>query len=307
VACRAPAPAASPEEREPEPTLSATSDRRVWQFVSTPWTFSTSSYVIEGPSGLVLVDLQFTPSQAEQLVALAEARTGKKVVLGIVLHANPDKFNGTGVLQKRGIRVVTSEQVRALVPDVFRRRTEAFAERYAPDWPTETPLPESFGAKTTTLEAAGLTLELHVLGAGCSEAHVVVAWEGHVFAGDLVAHRNHAWLEIGKTDEWLLRLEEIRARKPRYVHPGRGASGGPDLLETQARYLRDVMRFVAEENPKMPPPEGALEKVKEKIVRAYPGYGFEVFLRIGLPAEWARQSRGSARAKLSSSRRPSSS
>ena len=56
------------------------------------------------------------------LVAAAEKATGKKVSTAIVLHPNPDKFNGTAALQARGIDVITSRQVRELIPAVHQIR-----------------------------------------------------------------------------------------------------------------------------------------------------------------------------------------
>ncbi len=272
-------------------TLTSHTDSRVGTYVSSPWGFSTSSYWIEGPEGLILIDTQFLPSAAEEFVHWAEQVTGKKAVLAIVLHANPDKFNGTEVLRRRGIRVVTSEQVRALIPRIHEIRTKAFGARYKPDYPTEVPLPDSFGAQTTELSAGGVTVKAHVLGAGCSEAHVAVEYEGHLFVGDLVANNAHSWLEIGRTDEWLQRLEELKALKPKYVHPGRGPSGRAGLLEQERAYLERVMAEVAAENPRGAPSEEALERIKERLLEAFPGLGFDVFLRIGLPAEWERQAR----------------
>lgn len=266
-------------------------DPRVGVFVSDPWTFSTSSYWIEGPDGLILIDTQFLPSVAEKFVDYAERTTGKKAVLAIVLHANPDKFNGTGALQRRGIRVVTSEQVIGHMPVVHEKRVRAFYERYKPDYPKELALPESFGSTTTELSAGGIQVKAHVLGAGCSEAHVAVEFDGHVFAGDLVANGVHSWLEIGKTDEWLVRLGELRALHPRRVHPGRGASGGPGLLDEEQRYLETVIQLVSRAQPTLPPPQGAMDAVKKQIRDAYPNHRFPVFLEIGLPAEWRRQAR----------------
>src|SRR5579884_751926 len=76
----------------------AYADARVGRYVSSNWGFSTNSYWIEGPEGLVVVDTQFLPSAAAEMVSWAEQATGKKVVLAVVLHPNPDKFNGTEVL-----------------------------------------------------------------------------------------------------------------------------------------------------------------------------------------------------------------
>ncbi len=262
---------------------------KVGRYVSSARTFSTVSYWIEGETGLVLIDAQFVSSEAEEFVELAEAVTGKKAELAFVLHANPDKFNGTKRLQDRGVRVVTSGQVLSLLPSIHDKRLRAFYERYKPDYPLELPAPESFGTETLTITAGGLEVRAHVLGPGCSEAHVVVEHQGHLFTGDLVAARTHSWLEIGRTDEWLRRLDELGALGPTVVHPGRGPSGGPELLRDERRYLEEVVALIAAEGPVGEPNPAALARVQEQLEARYPGYGFPVFLRLGLPAEWRRQ------------------
>ncbi len=274
-------------------------DARVGTYVSSTWGFSTRSYWIEGQSGLVLIDTQFLPSATQEAVAWAERATGKKVVLAVVLHANPDKFNGTGFLKGRGVRVVTSAQVRALIPAVHEKRLRAFYERYQPDYPKQATLPDSFGDKTTEISAAGITLKLHVLGAGCSEAHVVAEFDDHLFVGDLVASGSHSWLEIGRTDEWRRRLQELRALEPSFIHPGRGPEGDARLLDQQDAYLKAVQDLVAAERARVPPGllsdkalDEALERVKRQLTERFLGYRFEVFLNIGLPAEWRRQAAG---------------
>lgn len=284
-------PAASTESPYEGEVSRFQGDPRIGVYVSTPWGFSTSSYWIEGPDGLVVIDTQFTPSAAEELINAAEATTGKKVKLAIVLHANPDKFNGTATLQERGIKVVTSAQVAALIPGVHEKRVKAFYERYRPDYPKDPPRPDSFGAATTELEAAGLKITAHVLGPGCSEAHVVAEFDGHLFAGDLIANGTHSWLEIGRADEWLRRIEEMRARKARFVHPGRGGSAGPELIDAEEAYLLKLMELVAAEKPSLPASKEAIERVKERIKEAFPDLDFAVFLNLGVPAEWARQAR----------------
>jgi len=300
VACGGGHGAETPHAATPKQTTVARDDKEhgtvtkagdVGTYVSIPWGFSTSSYFIEGDGGLVAIDTQFLPSAAEEMIARAEAATRKKLVLAVVLHANPDKFNGTAVFQKHGVKVVTSAQVKALVPEVHEKRVRAFYDRYQPDYPKDVPQPEVFGDKTIDVLAAGVKLRLHVMGAGCSEAHVVVERPDtkEIFAGDLVANQHHSWLEIGKTDQWLKRLEELRRLSPRRVYPGRGSVGDASLLDDEEKYLRKVMALVAAEKPTMPVREDALERIEKALVETYPSYGHSVFLKIGLPAEWERQ------------------
>jgi glyoxylase-like metal-dependent hydrolase (beta-lactamase superfamily II) len=261
-------------------------DPRIGTYVSVPRGFDTSSYWIEGPDGLVLIDTQFLPSATVELANEAERLTGKKIALAIVLHPNPDKFNGTATLQQRGVKVVTSAQVAALIPEVHKLRTKWFYQRYKPDYPRETPKPDVFGDATTTLEAAGLQLKAHVLGPGCSGAQVAVEFDGHLFVGDLVANHNHAWMELGLLDEWKARLNELKALHPKFVHPGRGATGGPELLDDQIAYLDRVRAIVSAAGPKGEldkPTQATLEKA---VQDAFPGYGYPYFLKLGLPAVW---------------------
>lgn len=269
--------AAKPAVREPS-AVSQT-DARVGTYTSSRWGFATNSFWIEGPKGVVLIDTQFLPSAGLAAVDAAERATGKRVVAAIVLHANPDKFNGTASLQARGIRVVTSEQVAELIPVIHEKRYAAFHDRYAPDYPEAAAKPEVFGDSTRVLDLAGLSLTAHVMGKGCSEAHVAVEWEGHLFVGDLVGNGTHAWLEIGQPLEWRARLAELAKLHPRFVHPGRGASGGAELLTTEDDYLREVIEITRAAK--------SAEEAQAKIRARFPELDFPVFLEIGIPATYA--------------------
>jgi len=259
---------------------------RVGVFTAEPRAFSTNSYWLEGKDGLVLVDTQFLPSDALKSIEAAERTTGKKVALAVVLHANPDKFNGTEALQQRGIRVITSEQVKALIPGVHRIRTGWFYRRYAPDYPVEAPLPDAFGSASRDMEAAGVRFQLHVLGAGCSAAHVVLQAGADLFTGDLVASGTHAWLELGLVDPWLARLAELRALRPARVFPGRGPAGGPELIEATENYLRFVRQTVLEAKPEGELGFFAKGRLAAEIERAFSQLGYPNFMHDGLAEVW---------------------
>ena len=79
--------------------------------------------------------------------------------------------------------------------------------------------------------------------------------------------------------------------KPRHVHPGRGPSGGVELLAVQRAYLESVIDAVAREKPSGKPSAEALERIRAAIAARWPGYGQRVLLEAGLAAEWERQAR----------------
>jgi glyoxylase-like metal-dependent hydrolase (beta-lactamase superfamily II) len=262
-------------------------------FTSPPKTFSTASYWVQGPQGVVLIDTQFLPKEALLALQEAERSTGQRVTHAVVLHPNPDKFNGTAVMQARGVQVQTSAQVAAQIPGVHQIRLGWFADEYKPYYPTDAAKPGVFGDKTQEVIWSGVTLKLHVLGAGCSAAHVVAQVqtpEGNaVFVGDLVNPDNHAWLELGRIDDWLQRLDEIRALNPTRVFPGRGQAGGLELLTRQAGYLRFVQKLVQAEQPSGDLGWFSKQKLQRQIESQYPTLGYPIFMRDGLAAVWREE------------------
>jgi glyoxylase-like metal-dependent hydrolase (beta-lactamase superfamily II) len=255
-------------------------------YVSPPRSFSTTTYWIEGSQGVVLIDTQFLPREGLEALAAAERATGKPVVAALVLHPNPDKFNGTAVLQQRGVKVLTSQQVRDAIPGVHRIRLGWFFDEYAPDYPKDAAQPEVLGDRSTTLALAGVPLRIHVLGRGASAAHLVVQHNEHVFVGDLINPDNHAWLELGWIDDWLQRLAEIAALQPKRVWPGRGRAGGAELIDAQAKYLRDVQQRVRTLRPQGEIGWFTKWRLQSQIESANPQRGYPIFMRDGLPAVW---------------------
>jgi hypothetical protein len=119
-----------------------------------------------------------------------------------------------------------------------------------------------------------------------SGGQVVAELDGHFFVGDLVANHHHAWMELGLIDEWIVILEQLKRLKPKYIHPGRGYEGGPELLDRQIEYLHYVQDRVAARDPQGDLDETTKTALIEEIEAHYPGYSNSYFLNIGLPAVW---------------------
>ncbi|MCY1035100.1 MBL fold metallo-hydrolase [Corallococcus sp. BB11-1] len=265
-------------------------DARIGGYISSEWSLQTASYWIEGPNGLVFIDTQLLPSALRKQMAFAKERTGKEVKLAIILHPTPDRFNGTALLKELGVPVLTSDQVRARIPAVHAKWAPSLFQKYWNGrYPRELVLADGFGDSTRELSAAGLTLKAHVLGAGCSPEHVVIEWEGHLFTGDLVARATHPWFEDGRVDAWLQRLDELRALKPKWIHPGRGLPGGPELLDAQAAYLQAVVEEVTAERRAAHPSSDPIATVIQEVTRRFPDHHLPTLLPALVKGEWARQ------------------
>ncbi len=265
---------------------SAIDSPRVGIFTSSPRAFSTNSYWLTGSNGLVFIDTQLLPSDALRMRDAAMKETGKSVIAAIVLHPNPDKFNGAATLQSKGVKVFTSSLVMQHIPAVHDIRLGWFYDDFKPDYPAQAPVLESLGATSRKFTEAGLTVDVHMLGAGCSAAHVVVQAGDIIFPGDLIPSGTHAWLELGMIDQWLARLTELRAMKPIKIYPGRGPAGGVELITQAEAYLKFVRDTVQAAKP-----SGELSRFRQwrlaaAIESRFPELGYPIFMRDGLAAVW---------------------
>jgi hypothetical protein len=95
-------------------------------------------------------------------------------------------------------------------------------------------------------------------------------------------------MELGKSKQWLERLEEIRKYvHPQVIHPGRGyAMNGEYLLVQQLKYLQFVKKTLMDFYTGGELTEQDKADIIKVIVNQYPDYGLEYFLNIGIPAEW---------------------
>lgn len=268
-------------------SLEEQGDPRVGGFTSSQWSFHTASYWIEGPDGLLLIDSQFVPSALIKELNFAQRVSGKPARLAVLLEASPDRANGTGYLQSIGLPVLSSPEIRAAIPAVHQRWLPLFKDRYEPSWYPRTPaLPDALTEET--LRIAGLEVRVRRLGPGSAATHLVLEWEGHLFVGNLVTRGAHSWFEGGDLEGWLTRLEELRALRPRWIHPGRGMPGGPELLDAQAEFLREVKAAIASENPSGSSSPAALERIRQRLEARFPRAYPELLTPL-LRQEWARQ------------------
>jgi hypothetical protein len=253
---------------------------------------SARSYWIAGPQGLVVLGTQLLPAETDAMLHEAQSRTGRKVLMALVLAPTPAQFNGTAVLQKRGVKVYTSQQIAAMIPAAHadaRRRSRSELGR---DYPVAVPRPISLGDAGRQMLIGGAQFQLRPLGPGTAAAHLAVEYDRQLFVGDLVAGPAHPVLHGGSLLDWYKRLQELRVLKPRRVYPAQGVPGGMGLIWNQMIYIKQLMDFVAVENPQRPAAPEALARVKQKMLEAYPAYASPENLDALVTMEWQRQARG---------------
>jgi len=218
--------------------------------------FHTNTWFVVGDEGVVVVDAQFTPDEAEAALRTLREHTDKPVTHVVATHPNPDKFNGAAVFQREGAELVVSEATAAALPGVHAYKQAYFEGVGAfPEgtYPAEAQVDRTFSGTLALTPGVELIELSHP---GVSSTQTVVRVDGrHLVVGDLVAVDTHAWLEGGivdgqpspDIDAWTSALEQAGTLGSGDLYPGRGPARAVDIaVAEQVHYLQTVDALVAE-------------------------------------------------------------
>lgn len=241
---------------KPTPTAASPSPARIVGHTSGEAGFHTTTWFVIEDDGVVVVDAQFTPEEAEAALQTLRQHTDKPVTHVVATHPNPDKFNGAPLFQQEGAAFVVSDATAEALPGVHAYKQAyfegvgAFPEGAYPDLPS---VDRTFSGSLQL--SPGVEL-LELPHAGVSSTQTVVRVDGqHLIVGDLVAVDTHAWLEGGivdgqptpDIDGWTAALEHTATLGAGELYPGRGPARAVDqAVSQQVDYLHSVDALVTE-------------------------------------------------------------
>lgn len=237
-------------------------------FAAGPAGFHATSTLIKGEKSAILVDAQFTLSEAHRLAAQI-LESGKTLKTVVITHAHPDHYFGLEVILQQfpNATVVAApevaEQMKLLGPQKLAQWKPLYGNNL-----TSTPLSAAPLAQTF-LELDGERIELLDLLPGEIEHSTALYIPSlkAVIAGDLAYNGVHVWLaetNATRRGNWLTNLKRIAALNPKIVVAGHKVPGRADtaavLTETAAYIDAFVSALTVSKNP-----EELVAKVKEKV------------------------------------------
>jgi len=230
-----------------------------------------ASAIIYGDTDAIVIDAQFTLSNAHRLVAdIIETRRDPKMVY--ITHVHPDHFMGLAVLKQAfpDIRVVSLKVIADEVNESFDFKIDYWGHKVLGRNGAKTAVPvEALPEPVMMLEGR----RLEVLGPFQGDApDSSVVWVPSIktlIASDLVYDHAHAWLSAAKTPEmrqqWLDVLDTLDALKPEVVVPGHAPSAAylsPASINYTRQYIKTFIAVMAET-------DNALE-LQNEMNRIYP-------------------------------------
>jgi glyoxylase-like metal-dependent hydrolase (beta-lactamase superfamily II) len=213
---------------------------------------NVNSYLVEGQSGVVVVDTNLLVSDIEAL--RARLRALKKPLLAIlVTHAHPDHFNGVlGLVEDKEVPVYAAAGVGRVIEEIADAKRAQWSPVYGAEWPAESYHPNSLLADGAQVQLDELSFTVREVGPAESHADsyflLAAARSPTVaFTGDLAFNGMHPYTADGHSGAWLAALDDLGGAlgSTGTLYPGHGDPAGPGLLADQRRYLlyyRELIR-----------------------------------------------------------------
>jgi len=239
--------------------------------------YDVNSTMIIGEKDMLLIDPQFSLSEAHKLAA--EVLESKKHLAVIyTTHAHPDHLFGLAVLKQ----AFPDAKIVALPATVNAARTgwparqKFWVATYGNNIPGPEPvLPEELTSPVLTLEGEQFPITGGVQGAdGPGNSFVYVPPLKAVVTGDIVF--DHVYFGVPRDaarENWLKTIDQIAALKPAIVipgHEGPGATHDWKAVDFMKKYIADWDANVARS-------KNAAE-MRVNVLKQYPGLGMEFTL-----------------------------
>lgn len=221
----------------------------VHRFAATGAGTPVNAYLVEGRSGIVVVDATLTVSDGRGLRRKVDAF--EKPLLGVVItHAHPDHYGGLVELTRGlDVPVFATEGVASAIRRDDSAKEEILRPMVGDEWATERAFPDQMVRDGAVVALDGVRLRVTDLGPGESPHDSV--WSlaedpAVVFSADVAYDRRHCFLSDGHHQRWLSNIARLRSELPFGVtlHPGHGEPCGVEVLGWQEVYINTFLESI---------------------------------------------------------------
>ena len=242
--------------------------------------FGVASVIVSGKTDAVLIDAQFTLEDAEK-VASQIKKSGKKLTVIYVSHADPDYYFGLEVFKKHFPEVTafaspaTVEAIKASA----QKKLDVWGERLGKAITSNVVLPQVIKGNSIDLE--GQKLEVVGLEEFPAKTFVWVPSIKAVIGGiNVFGTTFNLWMADAQTPEarknWIAVLDKIEALNPSIVIPAHANNASPFDVSA-IKHTKSYIQFYEEALKTNKNSEELIKTIKAE----YPTLTFETALQIG--------------------------
>jgi glyoxylase-like metal-dependent hydrolase (beta-lactamase superfamily II) len=239
--------------------------------------YDVNSTMISGQKDMIVIDSQFSLSEAHRLAA--EILESKKNLTTIyITHPHPDHMFGLAVLKQAfpNAKAVALPATAAASKTAWPARQKFWFPTYGNNIPGPEPVAiEELTAPYLTLEGEQFPVTGPVGGSdGAGNSFVYIPSLEAVVTGDIVF--DHVYFGVTRDkarEEWNKSIEQITALQPAIIIPGHEGPGATRDM----RSIQFMKKYMADWDANVAASKNAAE-MKAKVLAQYPGLGMEFTL-----------------------------
>jgi glyoxylase-like metal-dependent hydrolase (beta-lactamase superfamily II) len=252
-------------------------------FTASPEGFWVDSTLISGAKDAILIDAQFTLSDAHRLVAtILESK--KNLTTVYITHWHPDHYFGLVVLRQAfpKARFVALPQTVADIKRTWKDKVQAWKPMYGDNIPSTPLIPDAMTGTTLSIEGEELEVIGPVQGDAETNSYVWIPSSKTVICGDIVYNGLYPWTvetNTAQRKQWIAVVDKIALLTPRVVVPGHKDPDMPNdnsSLDFTKDYLTtfDILLASAKDS----------QDLQTKVKAKFPGLGLDIILKLAADA-----------------------
>ncbi|MEC3911943.1 MBL fold metallo-hydrolase [Sphingobium sp. CR2-8] len=240
--------------------------------------FAVSSEIVSGPHEVMLVDAQFSATDARALVAQIKA-TGKTLKTVYISHSDPDYYFGLETIHAAfpDAKIVATPQTVAAIRASKDGKLAFWGPILKDNAPTSVIVPEPLTGNMLTVDGKALNI-VGLDGPTPDRTFLWVPSNRAVIGGIPVVANEHVWIADTQTSQsradWKKTLDAITALKPLMVVPGHysvNRDGSQPFTLAAVKFTRDYLDAFEVEAAKATDSGALIAAMK----RRYPGLAGE--------------------------------
>ena len=212
--------------------------------------FPVSSTLITGAKDAILVDAQFSNTEAQALVERIRA-SGKRLTTIFISHGDPDYYFGLDVLTRAypEAKVLATPATVAYIEKTRAPKLAYWGPILKDSAPARTLVPQALQGNLLELEGQ----RIEVVGHDPQHTSLWIPSIKAVLGGVLTSANIHLWVADAQSSEarqdWLKSLDELAALQPTTLIPGHYLSE-PAMNMADLHFTRDYLLALEQELPK---------------------------------------------------------
>ncbi len=260
----------------------------VGSVVSSEQDFAVNSWLVPTEHGIVVIDTQFTVTEASRLVK-AVIQTGHPLEAIIITHPHPDHYNGTcQLLDLARVPVYATQATIDGIRSTAESKRNQWKPTYGKDYPDSTCVPDHVAPRSGSVRIDGLEFQFRDYGPGeaSGESIILAPVLRAAFVGDLIYNQVHPWLAEGRSAQWLVQLARLTKAVPAdwTVYPGHGRSDGVTVIEAQRQYITGFRATIKTHLGPSGLVHDSSKEIVERVRAQYPGWPLKMLIPINAEA-----------------------